>query len=230
VRRAEHELVPYQAVREVGRGKALVFAPHPDDEVLGCGGAILRHVAVGDPVEVVIVTDGAWLPEGPDPEYAARRADESTAAARRLGYGTPEFWRLPDRGLERDALVERLTRHIEARAPALVYGPSLDEIHPDHHALAEALVEAVRGARGELRLALYEVGAPLRPNLLLDITAEVEAKRAAIACFASQLLRQRYDEQILALNRYRSYTLGPDVLFAEAYRVYGREELATLRI
>ena len=56
---SESELIPYHAVGEVGQGSALVLAPHPDDEVLGCAGAILRHVARGDPVRVIILTDGA---------------------------------------------------------------------------------------------------------------------------------------------------------------------------
>ena len=51
----------------------------------------------------------------------------------------------------------------------------------------------------------------------MDITSVLALKQAALACFQSQLAWQPYDEQILALNRYRAYTLGPAVTHAEAY-------------
>ena len=39
----ESDFIPYNAIKSVDPGKTLVFAPHPDDEVFGCGGAIVRH-------------------------------------------------------------------------------------------------------------------------------------------------------------------------------------------
>ena len=70
----------------------MVLAPHPDDEVFGCGGAIASHVRAGVPLHVVILTDGSRFGE------ASGRANESRAAAEVLGYGGPEFWSLADRG------------------------------------------------------------------------------------------------------------------------------------
>ncbi len=55
----ESLFVPFEPVMHTGKGTALVFAPHPDDEVIGCGGAIIRHVQNNDPVHVIIVTDGS---------------------------------------------------------------------------------------------------------------------------------------------------------------------------
>jgi len=57
----------------------------------------------------------------------------------------------------------------------------------------------------------------LRPNLLLDITDIIERKAKAIDVFKSQLARSDYKNQILGLNRFRSYTLGLGVTAAEAY-------------
>jgi len=72
----EHDLIPYSAVQKIEADSVLVLAPHPDDEALGCGGAILRHVDLGTPVKVVIATGGA--------EENQERACESRAAARVL--------------------------------------------------------------------------------------------------------------------------------------------------
>lgn len=214
----EQTFIPYHAETRLGRGRMLVFAPHPDDEVLGCGGAILSHVAAGESVRVIIATDGAFGAADAT-AYAETRQMESRAAAAVLGYGEPEFWGLPDRGLHADeALAQRVAAALAAYAPALVLAPSWWEIHPDHTALSLAVTEAVRRSASGIHLALYEVGMPLHPNRLLDITASLPRKQAALACFVSQMTRQAYDAHILSLNRYRTYTLPAAVQAAEAYR------------
>lgn len=212
VRATESDMLPYQAQQLIAAAGVLVLAPHPDDEVFGCGGALAAHAAAGVPVHVVILTNGALFG---DPDT---RLGESCIAGQLLGYGEPECWNFPDRGLEYgEPLVTRLVAAITASTADLVYAPSLREIHPDHRQLAMAAVEAVRRVGGGLRLAQYEVGVPLRPNLLLDITPFLDRKRQAMACFVSQLRQQSYDEHILGLNRFRTYTLPVEVASAEAY-------------
>lgn len=221
----ENLLIPYQAVTEIPCSKAVVLAPHPDDEIFGCGGAILRHLARGNAVRVIVVSDGAYGLEG-----AARtaqtlaRQQESRAAAAVLGCGAPEFWGMRDREV---AYGEKLVRRIlESLEDAdLVYAPSVFEMHPDHRALGMAAVEAVRRCGKGVRLAMYEVGMPLRPNLLLDISDLMARKQAAMACFVSQNAIQRYDLDIAALNRYRTYTLPDNVTAAEAFILVNAEEL-----
>ncbi|MDS4022101.1 MAG: PIG-L family deacetylase [Candidatus Competibacter sp.] len=221
-------LIPYEAVNILVRGAALVLAPHPDDEVLGCGGAIMRHVAAGEPVTVIVVTDGA-AGDGSQPvaDYVRHRQQESQQAAEILGYGQPLFWDLPDRQLAYgERLVRRILDAIAMHQPAVVYAPSPLEIHPDHQAVALAAAEAVRRCSPPLVLAPYEVGAPLYPNRLLDISALVERKQAAIACFTSQLAVQDYHRHSLALNEFRTFTLAKSVRAAEAYRVVTTVDLA----
>lgn len=224
--RSEHDFIPYHAEQTVPSGRALVLAPHPDDEVFGCGGAIMRHIAAQDPVRVVIVTDGAFGVKDEAGQYARARQQESRCAGAVLGYTEPLFWGLPDRGLEYgEHLIGRIQTAIEDWAADLVYAPSWWEIHPDHLTLALASAEAVRRCRRPLRLLMYEVGVPLHPNRLLDITDLCARKQAAIACFESQLAQQSYDRHVTALNRYRTYTLAASVEAAEAYREMDRDAL-----
>jgi hypothetical protein len=124
-----------------------------------------------------------------------------------------------------EALVERLRARIQASAARVIYAPSPWEFHPDHLALSLAATEAMRRLGGERTLALYEVGAPLQPNRLLDLGPYLNTKQRAMACFASQLAVQRYDRHIDGLNRFRAYTLGPDVEAAEAFLVSPAEAL-----
>lgn len=221
----EHRLTPYQAHSEIPAKSVLVLAPHPDDEALGCGGAIARHVQLGVPVRVAIVTDGAFGVHGTArTEEARRRQAESQAAAKVLGYGQPSFWGVADHGI---AYGEPLvTRIIDAAADTdLIYAPSPFEMHPDHRALGMAAMEAVRRLGAGVRLAFYEVGVPLKPNVLLDITSLAATKQAAVRCYRSQLNVQAYDEQIAALNRFRTYTLHASVKAAEAFLLVSGDEL-----
>jgi LmbE family N-acetylglucosaminyl deacetylase len=214
----EQSLFPYQATRSLGPAQVLVFAPHPDDEVFGCGGALAQHVAAGDGVQVIVATDGGAGNNTRPADYVAQRQTESQAAAAILGYAPPQFWGLADRGLQcNEALILRLLAAISQAGADLIYAPSFLEVHPDHWALSLATVEAVRRCGADIRLAFYEVAVPLHPNVLVDISAWVMHKRRAMACFHSQLQRQPYDLQIEALNRFRTYTLGQDVQAAEAF-------------
>lgn len=219
----ESDLVPYAAMRAIPAKRVLVLAPHPDDEVFGCGGAIAAHLQQDAVVQVVILTEGDL--HG-DPSV---RAKESAAAAALLGYGTPEFWLEKDRCLIADEpLVDRLTDKLRSTQADLIYAPSPWEIHPDHRQTCLLAMEAVKRVESPCRIAFYEIGAPLRPNLLLDITPYRAVKEQAMACFASQMQHQAYGEHIAALNRYRTYTLPADIKAAEAFLLMGADELPTL--
>lgn len=218
----ESDLIPYGAGQGLTAQAVLVLAPHPDDEVFGCGGAVAGHVRAGVPVRVVVLTDGAA-----GFGDAATRVQESLAAAKVLGYGEPEFWNLPDRGLHCDeALVQRVLTIILNAGVDLVYAPSPWEVHPDHRQAAVLAMTAVERAGIPVRLAFFEIGAPLRPNVLVDVTATLAIKEAAMQCFTSQLAQQDYVGKICALNKYRTYTLGPEVLAAEAFWVCHAGDLA----
>ena len=63
--------------------KVLAIAPHPDDETLGCGGTLLRHVAAGDELHWLIVTQ-AHAPQWPEP-VIAQKAQEVEKVAKAYG-------------------------------------------------------------------------------------------------------------------------------------------------
>lgn len=210
----EPELVPYQGLKELRVRSLLVLAPHPDDEVFGCGGLLALAAEQGVDAQVVVVSDG-----GQGGDVPVRQA-ESLAALHALGFAdAPQrmrFWRFKDREVVPDAaLMGSIQQALLEQDPQWLLAPSPFEVHPDHRSVCLAAIAAAAGA--QTRLGFYEVGQPLAPNLLVDITSALARKRAALACFASQLVWQPYDEQMLALNRYRAYTLGAAVTHAEAY-------------
>jgi LmbE family N-acetylglucosaminyl deacetylase/ubiquinone/menaquinone biosynthesis C-methylase UbiE len=215
----DRKLSPDAAVKNVPATSVAVFVAHADDEALGCGGAIMRHCEHGVPVRVIVATQGTFGLDDEDLQAnTIQRKVEALKAAQVLGYGRPVFWNYADRSLDYDeALIDRIATEI--RDADLVYAPSTHDIHSDHRILGIAVTEAVRRAGGERRIAYYEVGTPLQPNCLLDISDLVERKREAIRCYASQLDKQRYDEQIAGLNRYRTYSLWMPAAAVEAFYV-----------
>src|ERR1700690_4452808 len=79
-------------------GKVLVIAPHPDDEVFGCGGTVSLLRDSGGIVTTIIVTNGAESDDDASGTLIEIRAEESRAAAKARGLNAPIFWGLPDRG------------------------------------------------------------------------------------------------------------------------------------
>ncbi len=219
----ENWFLPYQASLVPSASSVLVLAPHPDDEVFGCGGCLALHRQRSELVHVLLLTNGDGGQS--DQDYACQRLRESQAAAELLGY-TLESLNHPDRHLdEAGFLMDTLEKIARERQVDLIYAPSPWEIHPDHFAAAQMALELLRRLPEEVRLATYEVGVPQRPNRLVDITSVRDQKRQAMHCFTSQLARQRYAEQVDALNVFRSYTLPPFVLASEALCVFGRQQL-----
>ena len=140
---------------------AIVLAPHPDDEVLGCGGLVALKRRRGVPVTVVFLTDGAASHgDAPTGELAAIRRREALAATGELGVGADEvrFLDLPDGGLT-DAAVHAIDDLDGLVGDRLGHGTQLIVPHPlepppDHraaHDVADALCRR-RGAPTEALL------------------------------------------------------------------------------
>ncbi|TSE33464.1 PIG-L family deacetylase [Tepidimonas charontis] len=199
----------------------LVFAPHADDEVFGCGGTLALAVRAGASVQVVVVTDGRFShPDRPADEVTSKRREEARAAAALLGYELV-FWDVSDRNVRlQPSLVERLCTTLVDYRPDIVFCTPPTEPHPDHQALGLALMAAIQQLSPRPDLAWYESGHLLiDPTHLCDITAVFDQKRAAVRCFTSQEALASYAQCIEAKDRFRTLTLGRSSLAAEAFYV-----------
>lgn len=215
----EQDYLP-QAPGELFPGPWLVFAPHPDDETYGMGGAIAAARARGIEVTVVVVTDGALGGEGGEALVLQREA-ETRAAAAALGGVALQFWRYPDRGLSADeASIARVRALLETLPAGTAFFPSPGEPHPDHRAVAVMVWEAVRRTGFRWLPVSYDISVQGQSNHLLDVSATMPAKRAAMAVYASQEAQRPYAERIEALSRTRAWSLGETVEFAEAFQVW----------
>lgn len=186
----------------------VVLAPHPDDEVIGCGGTILRHVAAGARVACAVVNRGersCGRPGLTQEQRAAAREAESRASAAALGLEEIVF--LPGRNLTPFTADQRnaLAAFLERRRPDLVYVPHFLETHPDHHEANRLLAAAWRPARGAARVRAYEVWTPLlSATCTVDITGVLEKKLEALALHRTALDAVDYLHAVRGLAAYRS--------------------------
>jgi LmbE family N-acetylglucosaminyl deacetylase len=175
--------IAHDETRAAAQRSALVLAPHPDDETLGCGATILRKVAAGTRVTIAVVTDGQHSHDSvylPPAQLAALRRVEMSEAARRLGLtGADVHWggfvdgELRHRG---DEVVSFVTGLLTSLRPDEVYVTCAVEPHPDHAALGRAARRAVACVDASVRLWEYPVWLwgswPLRKGERLGSMAE----------------------------------------------------------
>ena len=185
--------------------RALVLAPHPDDETIGCGGTVALLVRGGTEVTVAIATSGEMSVAGSgDPhEVSRRRRAEATLACEALGTSAPLFIGLPDDTLEENipVLATRIKEILVSTSPEVIFVPWALDAHADHVALAAALSRLDLPAG--CQIWSYEVWAALPANRIVDISASWDTKLAALACHASG--RDSFDlDAHLALSRWRS--------------------------
>lgn len=249
---------PPDATSTVQAESVLVLAPHPDDEVLGCGGLLLQLVDAGAAVRVLFLTDGGGGTDAVDdrPAYAALRRREAAAVAEEMGFAGVEHLAVPDGtlGEHRDEAVAAIRRALLSQRPDLLLVPSPLEASRDHraafaavhHLLAplrpDALPRRDAGEGGaadpdplaeavaDLDVLVYEINRPAYPDLLVDVTDQVERLERAMALYASQGERRAYWRAALGLRRYRTLTLGTETDgpgAAEGYRRLAPADFAT---
>lgn len=182
--------------------RVLVFAAHPDDEVLGVGGTIEKHRAAGDEVAVVVA-------------YTCRVAPPDSVTWLRWQQG----------GGAHQSTVEK---HVAEHRPDIVYTHHGGDINADHRALHEAVMVACRPyAAPSVRSLLTfhtpsstEWGHGFEPNLFVDITDHIDAKLAAMAFYADELRPEPHPRSLEYL-RAQAMTWGAasGFRFAEAFRV-----------
>ena len=202
----------------------LVISPHPDDEAIGCGGTLRKHILEGDIVEVIFLTSGEKGGHGSSEEETIHiREQESFDAADILGISKIDFWREPDGAFQAsDKNVMRLAEKIKAFLPAVIYAPHEKEEHPDHREAARLVslaMDRLTRAMDKPQVWLYEVWIPIQKmDLIIDITSFAELKRTAIQAYQSQCSVLAFDEAILGLNRYRGEMhCWPEGEFAEVF-------------
>lgn len=219
------ELERPPALRPEELGRCLVLIPHPDDEVIGCGGLLQALAEARQPCQVILVSDGSGaggLPPGSD-----RIRQEEFRQAMALLYPEAELlsWKHPDGKLASiPELKQEILEASELHQCETLLAPWPRDIHPDHAALGMAASRAA-AAGASRQLLFYETWTPLEANRILELSPpQWEAKQQALHCHQTALGAQNYDAAMSALARYRALLLpgisaSDPPRHAEAYRL-----------
>ena len=201
----------------------LVFAPHPDDDIIGCAGLLAHQRNAGSTITITYITSGdaAYWPDGPA-ALAQTREKEAFAACRLIDVENLIFLRQPDGKVSthQKEIMQRIIPIILSIKPDIILIPHKNDAHKDH----QATYDIVTGVLPEINkhyypLVLgYEVWTPIQDvTHSQEVTYYIDLKLQALKEHASQVTYVDYIEAIKGLNRYRGITLS-DGNYAECFQ------------
>lgn len=218
-------------------GSVLIVAAHADDEVLGCGGTIARHIANGDDVSIVFMTNGVAARDNAEKKTNAisNRKIAAQLALRTLGVNDIHQFNFPDNRMDTIALldvVQALEGVISLSKPDTIYTHFLNDLNVDHQFTHKAVMTACRPQQGSAvnKILSFEVlsstewNSPslnaFKPQYIVDISKFWDDKVASLKCYDLEMRKfphSRSYECVEALAVLRGATNGFNK--AEAFHV-----------
>lgn len=181
--------------------KTIVIAPHPDDEVLGVGGTLLRRKAEGAKVAWLIVT-AISVESGWSKGKVNQRADEIKRVTELFGFDEVLALNFPTTQLDRvpmSDVVTGISDVFRSFMPEEVFVPHPSDVHTDHRVVFDAAASCTKWFRSPSvkRVLAYETlsetnfglgtGQGFRPNVFVDIEPFLDGKLRAMDIYASEL-------------------------------------------
>jgi len=228
---------------KVNNKKILVVAAHPDDEVLGCGGTIAKHVNNGDEVNVVILAEGITSRDSKRDvkergQEIAHLAQSAYKANKILGAASLILHDFPDNRMDSLNILEIVKvveNFIDKFKPTIIYTHHAGDVNIDHKRIHEAVVVACRPMPNQKikRLLFFEIASSTEwqapglapffmPNWFVDISSTLNTKLRALNVYDSEMREYPHSRSLKALEylaKWRGATVG--VAAAEAF-VLGR--------
>lgn len=191
--------------------KAIILAPHPDDETIGCGGIIAKYNNIQMDMTSILATY----------KKDDMRGLEFINAMKLLNCKY-QFIELEDGKIEeqKETLVTKIHYLIDVLCPDIIFTPYLLDFNPDHRVLSTALSEITYSKK--TLIAMYEVWTPiLYPNYYIDISKQNDKKNSAIQSYQSQEMLHHLKNKAENLNGFRAELLmRKNVSAMEAFKVF----------
>lgn len=201
--------------------KIIILAPHMDDEVIGCGGVILKLVSQNKDVYVVFMTDGTKGTTGNKSNsfLLQTRHEEAMKVKEIFGLKDIYFLNLEDRGeWNVNETLSRLSDIFSDVEPDAVFVTPSNDLHEDHRKTNALLKKFIESGGYKKSVYIYEVWTPINPNRVVNITKFIEKKIKAINSYESQLGVINYRKMLQSLSAYRACFIPIDGIdYAETF-------------
>ena len=216
----------------------LVVAAHPDDEVLGCGGTILRHANNGDKVFILFLADGetSRINNKNDELSNLDRIHAGVTASASLGAERPQFVNLPDNRMDTIPfldIVQEIEKVMERISPTVIYTHHMGDINIDHQITHKAVMTAARPQPNCTVREIYsfevlsstEWSSPSSesvfiPNRFVNISTTLDRKIIALKAYEVEMREfphPRSVKSVLNLAQHRGAQVGMNA--AEAFKI-----------
>ena len=222
--RISQQIEPFEIDCPQGK-EFLVIAPHPDDEIIGPGGTILKMLENGAKITVLFLTSGKSGEE-------KIREEESTRLAQAMNF-TPIFLGKNANNITlNEETINAVADAVKTHGKDGVFTTFLLDDHPDHRTASELLHLAYKNGKikPDTNIWAYQVYTSLIPNIVVDITGVAEKKKEHIKTYQSQYKYRDWGNYALGLNAYNSRFLKNrnDAAFAELFLQIPMEGYAEL--
>ena len=214
-----------------------VIVAHPDDEVLGCGGTIARHVEQGDIVNLLTLSDGVSSRENNSENsiYIAERHSALLHAAQILNINEVESLDYPDNKFDivpRLDIIKSIEKFLGKKNYDIVYTHCGNDLNIDHRITYESVLTACRPLPNKTinQIRCFETvsstewalhsGNSFKPNLHIDISSFFDKKISALQAYITEMREaphSRSFENVSALAKYRGMSVGFEL--AESFYV-----------
>ncbi|PKV63228.1 PIG-L deacetylase family protein [Pontibacter ramchanderi] len=215
--------------------KVIVISAHPDDEVLGVGGALLKHKENGDEIYWLIVTN-IFEKDGFSEYRVKTRQEEIVKVANLLGVKQTFKLDYPTMTLSSSSLIKmvpEISAIFQEVEPEIIYSLNRSDAHSDHRVIFDAVMACTKSFRYPFikKVLMYECiseteFAPVLaekaflPNYFIDISKHLEQKLEIMEIYESELGKHPFPrslENIKALAHFRGASVG--VHYAEAFQL-----------
>lgn len=199
--------------------KILVIAPHQDDEVVGCGGTVIKHAKTGGHVEIVFCTSDTQ-----------ERAEETKEATQILSSKVNHLLQFEIRSLYShiDELSKKFTELFERVQPDIIFMPFMLDNHQDHISVSKALVKSYKQHKIDSLIYAYSVWTTLIPNSIVDISDVWSEKEKAIECYKTQMATRNYVKMASSIAQYWSVVKGHNTQYCEVFLKASAKEYVSL--
>ena len=201
--------------------KFMIFAAHPDDEILGCGATAARYVVEGYTGRCIILSQG-MLSRGEDfrkkTEWLKKDSEEANKI---IGINDISFYNFPDNSFDSVPLLE-IIKTIEMEIfdfkPDVIFTHFGQDLNIDHRRTFEAVMTACRPVPGFLNPDIYSFYIPsstdwvdgfclkpFYPNFFVDVSEYIEIKLKALSCYTSEMREYPHSRSIQAMRIFSQY-------------------------